>query len=57
VVAYLERKVMDGEPKTVAFFETDDNKVTKNRFKFPPKVLEPTIPALFAWIDKQKEDK
>jgi hypothetical protein len=57
VVAYLERKVMDGEPRTIAFFETDDNKVTKNRFKFPAKVLEPTIPALFNLIDKRKEDK
>ena len=57
VVAYMERKVLDGEPTTLAYFETDDNKVTKNRFKFPAKVIDPTIPKLFAWIDKQKEDK
>lgn len=61
VVAYLERKVLDGKPQTVAYFETDDNKVTKNRFHFPAKVLAPTIPKLFEFIDKRnadtKEDK
>lgn len=58
VVAWLERKVLDGEPQTVAYFETEDNKVTKNRFHFPAKVLSPTIPKLFEYIDKRKnEDK
>lgn len=58
VVAYLERKLDGGEPTTFAYFETDDNKVTKNRFKFPPKVKDVTIPKLFKYIeDRKKEDK
>ena len=57
VVAYLERKVLDGEPQTVAYFETEDNKVTKNRFRFPPKVLSPTFPKLFEFIDKRNAEK
>lgn len=56
VVAWTERKILDGKPQTVAYFETEDNKVTKNRFHFPPKVVGPTIPKLFEWIDKQKSE-
>lgn len=58
VVAYLERTIIDDVPQTVAYFGTDDNKVTKDRFHFPPKVLGVTIPALFKFIeDKKKEGK
>lgn len=58
VVGYLERRLIDGEPKTVANFGTDDNKVTKDRFHFPAKVLDPTLPKLFKFIeDRQKEKK
>lgn len=55
VVAYTERRLIGGKPETVAFFETEDNKVTKNRFHFPAKVNAPTVPKLFEWIDKQAE--
>lgn len=57
VVAYLERRLIDDKPKTVAYFGTDDGKVTKDRFNFPPKVVDATIPALFGYIDKQVADK
>jgi len=57
VVAYLERKVFDGVVQTVAYFETEDNKVTKNRFRFPPKVLGATIPKLFKFIEDRKTEK
>lgn len=53
VVAYLERKIVDGEPTTVAYFGTDDNKVTKDRFGFPPKVKSATLPKLFRYIEEQ----
>lgn len=53
VVAYLERKIIDGKPQTVAYFGTDDNKVTKDRFDFPPNVLGATIPALYDYITTQ----
>lgn len=56
VVAWLERKVVDGEVATIAYFETEDNKVTKNRFHFPPKVKNPSIPKLFEFIEKRKSD-
>lgn len=56
VVAYLERKIVDGEPTTVAYFGTDDNKVTKDRFGFPPKVKSATLPALFSYIEKKNTD-
>lgn len=55
VVAYLERRIIDDKPQTVAYFGTDDGKVTKDRFNFPAKVVGATIPALFGYIDKQVE--
>ncbi len=51
VVAYLERVVVDGKPTTIAYFGTSDNKVTKDRFNFPPKVANVTLPGLFKFID------
>lgn len=57
VVAYLERKIIDGSAQTVAYFGTDDNKVTKDRFDFPPKVLGATIPSLYKYISEQKSNK
>lgn len=54
-LAYL-RRVMEGDEEvTLAYFATDDNKVTKNRFGFPPVVRKPTIPGLFRFIDSKKE--
>lgn len=54
-LAYLRRVVENGEEVTLAYFATDDNKVTKNRFHFPPVVKQPTIPGLFRYIDRDKE--
>lgn len=55
-VAYLQR-VVEGENSeevTYGYFASQDGKVTKNRFHFPPVVRSPTLPALFQFIDKQK---
>ena len=53
-VIYLERrkKGKDGVV-TTAFFGTEDNKVTKDRFGFPPAVQGATIPYLFGLIDER----
>lgn len=61
IVAYLERKVFDNEgvdeEHTLAHFATSDNKVTKNRFGFPPKMLDPSIPKMYQHIaDNRKEN-
>ena len=57
VVVYLERKTVDGEEHTFTYFATSDNKVTKNRFGFPPKVTDATLPKLWDFIDdKAKEN-
>ena len=53
VVAYLERTVIDGEPQTTAYFSTEDNKVTKNRFdKFgiPSVVVGASLPWFYQVI-------
>ena len=50
-VVYIERLRDGDEYVTKAFFGTNDNKVTKDRFNFPPEVKNPTIPALFKYID------
>lgn len=55
-LAYLRRVVEDGKEVTLAYFATDDNKVTKNRFHFPPVVKEPTIAGLWRYIDRDKTD-
>lgn len=57
-VIYLERKKhgQDGV-RTTAFFGTDDNKVTKDRFNFPPIVQDVTIPYLFDLIDRRGGEK
>lgn len=55
-LAYLRRVVEDGQEVTLAYFATDDNKVTKNRFHFPPVVKEPTIPGLWRYIDRDKTE-
>jgi hypothetical protein len=56
-VIYLERKIIDGTAQTTAYFGTDDNKVTKDRFEFPPVVWDVTLPALYKYIADQKLKK
>lgn len=57
MVIYLERRKhgKDGV-QTTAFFGTDDNKVTKDRFGFPPAVQGVTIPYLYRLIDERETD-
>lgn len=57
MVVYLQRKLEDGEEVTYGYFATEDNKVTKNRFGFPPVVKNPTFPKLFKYIEDQQEKK
>jgi hypothetical protein len=57
VVAYLERVLEGDEEVTLAQFASQDNKVTKNRFKFPPVVRNPSLPKLFKYIDDNKKVK
>jgi hypothetical protein len=57
VVAYLERVLEGDEEVTLAQFASQDNKVTKNRFKFPPVVRNPSLPKLFEYIEKNKKVK
>ena len=54
-VVYLERrkKGKDGLV-TTAYFGTEDNKVTKDRFGFPPAVQGATIPYLYQLIDEKE---
>lgn len=56
VVLYLERKLVDGAETTVGYFASQDGKVTKNRFGFPAKVKNPSIPGLLKFIE-QKQSK
>ena len=53
VVLYLERRLMGEDEVTVGYFASEDGKVTKNRFGFPAKVKNPTIPALLEHIEKK----
>lgn len=56
VVAYLTRGLNDDdEEETVAEFASQAGLVTKNRFRFPPKVADPSIPKLFKFIDDRKK--
>ena len=55
VVMYLDRVVEEGEYVTYAYFGTNDGKITKDRFNFPPVVKDVTIPKLFKYIDKQAQ--
>jgi hypothetical protein len=56
VVAYVTRELNeDGEEVTIAQFASQDGLVTKNRFRFPPAVEDPSIPALFKYIDDRKK--
>lgn len=57
MVVYLQRKLEDGEEVTYGYFATEDNKVTKNRFGFPPAVKNPTFPKLFKFIADKQEKK
>lgn len=56
VVVYLERRLIDGEEVTIGHFATEDGKVTKNRFGFPPKVKNPSIPKLLDFINNKVKD-
>lgn len=62
VVLYLERRLVKEPTKddpnntvevTVGYFASEDGKVTKNRFGFPAKVKNPTIPKLLELIEKK----
>lgn len=55
VVMYLDRVVEDNKYTTYAYFGTNDGKITKDRFDFPPLVKDVTIPKLFKYIDKAAE--
>lgn len=56
VVIYLTRKLQeDGTVVTTGEFETQDGKITKNRFGFPAKVQNVNFPALWKFIDTQAE--
>lgn len=58
VVLYLERKLIDGDETTIGYFASQDGKVTKNRFNFPAKVKNPSIPKLIEFIkNNSKEGK
>ena len=51
VVLYLSRGLVEGEETTIGYFASEDGKVTKNRFGFPSKVKNPTIPKLLKFIE------
>ena len=60
-VAYLTRKVynVDGEERevTIAEFGSQEGKVTKNRFGFPPSLIDPNFPKMWEHINnRQKEN-
>lgn len=70
MVAWLERKLItetttdkDGNvtetdvPVTYAHFDSDDGKVTKNRYNLPPIVQNPDFKSLFAHIEKTQKSK
>lgn len=58
VVAYVTRELVeDDREETYAQFASQDGLVTKNRFRFPPKVEDPDIAKLFKFIDTRKTQK
>lgn len=58
VVAYVTRGLNEeDEEETLAQFASQDGLVTKNRFRFPPKVADPNIPKLFQYINDRKTKK
>lgn len=52
MVVWLERKNTAEGTKTYAYFETEDGKVTKNRFGFPPIVEAPDFPGIFKYATR-----
>ena len=58
LVMYLTRSVGDDEKvHTYGFLESNDRKVTKNRFQFPAVVQDVTLPGLWKFIDKKASEK
>lgn len=63
VVVYLVRKILHNdetnqdEEHTIAYFASSDNKVTKNRFKFPPVMLDPSFPKMYELIAESRKAK
>ena len=53
LILYLERVVEDGEHVVIATTGTSNRKVTKDRFKLPTEMRNPTLPAIYKYIDKQ----
>lgn len=62
MVVYLQRKLESTEgggkeEVTYGYFASEDGKVTKNRFKFPPVVRNPSFDKLFKYIEDRKKEK
>lgn len=57
IVAYLKRVLENDREVTLGYFASEGNKVTKNRFKFPPVVRDPSFPKLFQYIEDQRKAK
>lgn len=56
-VIWLERRKRGRDGiVTTAYFGTDDNKVTKDRFGFPPAVQGASLPYLFKLIDERDKE-
>ena len=59
-VAYLTRKVyiVDGEERevTIAEFGSQEGKVTKNRFGFPPSLIDPSFPKMWEHINNRQNE-
>ncbi len=55
MVMYLERKLEGDEEVTYAHMATQDAKVTKNRFHFPPVVKNPRMKSLYEYAERQVE--
>lgn len=62
LIMYLERRLDsgedgDGEEHTYGSVASDDRKVTKNRFGFPPVIKNVTLPGLWNFIDNKSKEK
>lgn len=57
MVVYLNRVLEDGEEVTYGYFASEDAKVTKNRFRFPPVVRNPSFKGLFKYIEERQASK